>query len=62
MNDDANPQGEEEVVQGYCVKCKEKRDMQEAEKVEMKNGRPAMKGTCGTCGTGMYKILSTKEA
>jgi len=23
----------------------------------MKNGRKAMKGTCGTCGTGMYRIL-----
>jgi hypothetical protein len=28
--------------------------------VTMKNGRPAMKGTCSKCGTGMYKILPTK--
>ena len=41
----------------YCVKCKAKKEMQKAEKVTMKNGRPAMKGTCGDCGTDMYKIL-----
>ena len=45
---------------GYCVKCKSKREIKDAEKVTMKNGRPAMKGTCPTCGTGMYKILSSK--
>ncbi len=44
----------------YCVKCREKRDMQDAERVTMKNGRPAMKGKCSKCGTGMYKILSSK--
>jgi hypothetical protein len=41
----------------YCVKCKQKREMKDTEKVTMKNGRPAMKGTCTVCGTGMYKIL-----
>ena len=45
---------------GYCVKCRAKREMVDAAKVTMKNGRPAMKGICGTCGTGMYKILSSK--
>ena len=43
--------------EGYCVKCKTKRAMADAKKVTMKNGRPAMKGKCPTCGTGMYKIL-----
>jgi coenzyme F420-reducing hydrogenase beta subunit len=43
--------------EGYCVKCKAKRVMDDAKKVTMKNGRPAMKGKCPTCGTGMYKIL-----
>jgi len=44
----------------YCVKCKDKKEMQGATKVTMKNGRPAMKGKCGDCGTGMYKILPLK--
>jgi hypothetical protein len=47
--------------QGYCVKCKAKRTMVNAQQVTMKNGRPAMKGSCEKCGTGMYKILSTKK-
>lgn len=42
---------------GYCVKCKKKTEMVNTEKVTMKNGRPAMKGKCSVCGTGMYKIL-----
>ena len=45
----------------YCVKCKAKRDMKDAQQVTMKNGRPAMKGTCTSCGTGMYKILPSKK-
>jgi len=46
---------------GYCVKCKSKMEMNNGEKVTMKNGRPAMKGKCSSCGTGMYKILSSKK-
>jgi hypothetical protein len=46
---------------GYCVKCKEKREMANEEQVEMKNGRKAMKGKCSVCGTGMYSIMK-KEA
>lgn len=40
----------------YCVKCRAKRDDPNAQPVTMKNGKPAMKGKCPTCGTGMYKI------
>ncbi len=42
---------------GYCVKCKTKRDMKDAEVVTMKNGRKAVKGVCSVCGTGMYSIM-----
>ncbi len=45
------------MTEGYCVKCKAKRVMSEAEEVTMKNGRKAMKGKCPQCGTGMYRIL-----
>lgn len=45
---------------GYCVKCRKKTEMANAQKVTMKNGRPALKGKCSACGTGMYKILSQK--
>ena len=48
------------MAEAYCVKCKAKKMMKDAEEVVMKNGRPAMKGTCSDCGTGMYKILPSK--
>jgi NAD-dependent SIR2 family protein deacetylase len=44
----------------YCVKCKKKVEIKDAQKVTMKNGRPALKGVCPECGTGVYKILPTK--
>jgi hypothetical protein len=44
----------------YCVKCRKKTLMVETQKVTMKNGRPAVRGKCSNCGTGMYKILSQK--
>ncbi len=36
--------------------------MKDVKHVEIKPGRPAAKGTCTVCGTGMYKILSAKKA
>jgi len=35
--------------------------MKEVKKVEIKPGRPAAKGKCPVCGTGMYRILSGKN-
>jgi hypothetical protein len=50
-----------EPVMGYCVKCKEKREIKDAKEVQMpaKGGktRPALKGVCAQCGTGIFKIL-----
>lgn len=48
--------GEDIMAEMYCVKCRAKREDPNATKVTMKNGKPAMKGKCPTCGTGMYKI------
>jgi len=38
------------------MKCRKKRVMKNAKSVTMKNGRPATKGICPTCGTKMYRI------
>jgi len=43
--------------EGYCVKCKAKRKISNPQQVKMANGRPALKGVCPVCGTGMFKIL-----
>jgi len=45
------------MAEGYCVKCKAKKEMKNAKEVTMKNGRKAMKGSCPVCGTGMYRIM-----
>lgn len=40
----------------YCVKCRAKREGKDAQKVTMKNGKPATKAVCEVCGTTMFKI------
>lgn len=41
----------------YCMKCRDKREIQNPERITMKNGRPAMQGTCGVCGTKVFRVL-----
>ncbi len=41
---------------GYCVKCRDKREIQGAGPYTMKNGKPAIKGTCPTCSTAIFRI------
>ena len=43
-------------MEAYCVKCKAKREMKNAKKVTMKNGRKATTGTCPKCGTTLFRI------
>jgi hypothetical protein len=44
------------VMEAYCVKCRVKQEMKSPKAVTMKNGKPATKGVCPVCGSGMYKI------
>jgi Zn finger protein HypA/HybF involved in hydrogenase expression len=44
------------MVEAYCVKCKQKREMKDAKEVTMKSGRKAMQGACPVCGTKMFRI------
>jgi uncharacterized Zn finger protein (UPF0148 family) len=48
------------MAEGYCVKCKAKKEIADAVEETMKNGRKAIKGKCPTCGTVMFKILGGK--
>lgn len=43
-------------MEGYCLKCRTKREMQNEQKVTLKNGRPATQGTCPVCGTKITRI------
>jgi hypothetical protein len=44
------------VGQAYCVKCREKRDVAEAQAVTLTNGKAATRGVCAVCGTPVFKI------
>ncbi len=47
-------------MEGYCVKCRAKREMKEEKEVtfEGRGGkRRAMRGICPTCGTKMFRIM-----
>jgi Zn finger protein HypA/HybF involved in hydrogenase expression len=48
------------MAEGYCVKCKAKKEIANGVEEVMKNGRKAIKGKCPTCGTVMFKILGGK--
>ena len=48
------------MAEGYCFKCKAKREIAEPAEERMKNGRKAIKGKCPTCGAVMFKILGGK--
>ena len=44
-------------MEGYCVKCKARKEIKDGKEITMKNSRKAMKGKCPECGTGMFRIL-----
>jgi Zn finger protein HypA/HybF involved in hydrogenase expression len=48
------------MAEGYCVRCKAKKPIENAVEETMKNGRKAVKGKCPTCGAVMFKILGGK--
>ncbi len=48
-------------MQGYCMKCREKREMQDPQQVTLKNGREAQQGSCAVCGTAIA-VLGRAQA
>ena len=50
------------MPEGYCVKCKAKKEIVDGVEETMKNGRKAIKGKCPTCGTVMFKIMGGKAS
>lgn len=47
-------------MEAYCVKCKQKREIQEAQAVYTSSGTPATKGICGVCGTTLFRMGRTE--
>ncbi len=48
------------AIEAYCVKCKEKKEMQNPAESLTKNGKPITKGTCPDCGTTICRIGAAK--
>ncbi len=49
-------------MEGFCVKCKETREMKDVVYTQAANGRTMAKGICTVCGTKMNKFLSKADA
>ena len=47
------------MPEAYCVKCRKKVEIKDPEKVTLRNGKPATKGTCPNCGTKVFRIGAT---
>jgi hypothetical protein len=46
------------MAEAFCFKCRAKRQITNETKVTLKNGRPAVQGTCPVCGTKVFRIGS----
>jgi len=44
------------AVTGYCLKDKKNVEIKDPQNITMKNGKPAVTGTCPNCGTKIFKI------
>ncbi len=47
--------------EAYCVKCKAKRMMKDAQVVTNEKGRRSAKGVCPECGTKMNLFLKSEK-
>jgi DNA-directed RNA polymerase subunit RPC12/RpoP len=45
-----------EMAQAYCMKCRKKVDIKNAQSITLKNKRPATQGSCPDCGTKVFRI------
>ena len=55
---DALPNSKEEhhMAEAYCVKDKKKVEVLNPQRITMKNGKPALQGTCPICGGKVFRI------
>jgi DNA-directed RNA polymerase subunit RPC12/RpoP len=44
------------MATAYCMKCRKKVEIKDAKQITLKNGRPAMQGSCPSCGTKVFRI------
>lgn len=44
------------MPKGYCMHCRDTKEMKNPKGTKMKNGRKATVGECPTCGAKIYRI------
>ena len=49
------------AITGKCLKCRESKDLIDAEEITMKNGRKSIKGKCPDCKSGVMRFGGLKE-
>ncbi len=47
--------------EGYCVKCREKRQIKDGVEGKTENGRRMVSGKCPHCGTKVTRFLPNKD-
>lgn len=47
-------------MQAYCMKCRKKVEIENLVQVEMRNGRPAIRGSCPSCRANIFTNESPK--
>jgi hypothetical protein len=47
------------TTEGYCMKCKVRRDMKDEKRVRAKDGRSGIAGICTVCGGKMFKMIGS---
>lgn len=50
-----------ETVEGFCLKCRERKVMLDIILTTMGNGTPALRGECPDCQTKIYKLLPKRK-
>lgn len=44
------------MAEAYCLRCRTKREISNPQQTTLKNGRPAIQGTCPVCKTKLFRI------
>lgn len=50
-----------DVLEGYCPRCRDRRELVDGLPVTFRNGRPAIRGHCAECQTTMARIVAQRD-
>lgn len=52
------PEESEPAITGYCMRCKARRELNDAQIETTENGRRAVRGTCSVCGGNVFTFIA----